>query len=129
MITMHARLEKGPKPHARKTTQGRAQESTNAGEPLLEFRTTSTCTHPPPTFPNMRFFSVGAVTKKPLSSPPPISAIPARGPCLLQQHHQRLRESGALERISAASRGIPAGVEKLRCEGLRMSWVVWRCRV
>ena len=41
MITLHARLEKRPKPHARKTAQGRAQESTNAGEPLLEFRTTS----------------------------------------------------------------------------------------
>ena len=43
MITVHARLEKRPKPDARKTAQGWAQESTNAGEPLLEFRTTSMC--------------------------------------------------------------------------------------
>ena len=43
MITLHARLEKRPKPHARKTAQGRAQESTTAGEPLLGFRTTSKC--------------------------------------------------------------------------------------
>ena len=41
MIMLHARLEKRPKPHARKTAQGRAQESTNAGELLLEFGTTS----------------------------------------------------------------------------------------
>ena len=41
MITLHARLEKRPKPQARKTAQGWVQESTSAGEPLLEFRTTS----------------------------------------------------------------------------------------
>ena len=37
MITLHARLEKRPKPRARKTAQGWAQESATAGEPLLEF--------------------------------------------------------------------------------------------
>ena len=41
MITLHARLEGRPKPHARKTAQGWAQESLNAGAPIPEFRTTS----------------------------------------------------------------------------------------
>ena len=38
------KARKASKPHARKTAQGWAQESTNDGEPLLEFRTTSIST-------------------------------------------------------------------------------------